>query len=136
MLRQGEIAPMSEDFLDKAAFCKRHGITPRTVDAWVKKGRVERIQGVDLKAYFRLLPEGSPAALPQPPQWAIDLMEQQSRIEAKLDALLAAPPPVAPPLLSSPPDAPSPESAAATEQPGSPPVAHRSWWRRLFYGPG
>jgi hypothetical protein len=134
MLKQREIALMSEDFLDKAAFCKRHGITARTVDAWVKKGRVERIQDVDLKAYFRLLPAGSPAAPPQPPQWALDLMEQQSRIEAKLDALLAAPPPVAPPLLSSPPDAPPPEPAAATEQPGSPPVARRSWFRRLLLG--
>lgn len=126
---------MSEDFLDKAAFCKRHGISPRTVDAWVKKGRVERIQDVDLKAYFRMLPEGSPAAAPQPPQWAIDLMEQQSRIEAKLDALLAAPRPATPPLLSSPPDAAAPEPAPAAPQPSNPPAARRSWLHRLLFGP-
>jgi hypothetical protein len=125
---------MSEDFLDKQAFCKAHGITPRTVDAWVRKGRVERIQDIDLKAYFRLLPEGSPVAAPQPPQWALDLMEQQSRIEAKLDALAAAQRTAAPPLLGSPPDAPPAVETPAAPQPGSPPAA-RSWFRRLLFGP-
>lgn len=129
---------MSEDFLSKADFCKRYGVSPRTVDAWVKKGRVERVQDLDLKAYFRMLPEGSVAAPAQPPAWVADLVAQQARIEAKLDALLAQQPGSAPAALLAESETAASTDAPQPAQPGSDPAAppqRGRWWRRLLYGP-
>ncbi len=59
-----------EPFISKNEFAEKYGVSHRTIDSWVKKGRVERIQDVDLRACFHLLPEGSaPAAVPARSSW-------------------------------------------------------------------
>jgi hypothetical protein len=135
---------MSEEdhFQYKADFARSQGISLRSVDLWVKAGKVERIVDLDRRALFRMAAQPGNALVtqPAPPEWAREIIERQIRIEAKLDALIehtlegdalkrALSGPVQRVTVLPEGDAPAP----ASPQPESSRVTRPAWWR-IFLG--
>jgi hypothetical protein len=137
-------APMSEEdhFQYKADFARSQGISLRSVDLWVKAGKVERIVDLDRRALFRMAAQPGNALVTRQdaPDWAREIIERQIRIEAKLDALIehtlegdalkrALSGPVQRVTVLPEGDAPAP----AVAQPESSRVTRPAWWR-IFLG--
>jgi hypothetical protein len=102
------------------------GKSSRTIDLWVKAGKIERMMDGS-RAYFRVVTLGNTvthaATPPAPPELLVMLTEMRDELRAlraEVSALSALPPAQLPP--------------GNEALPGKQ-VVTRHWWRRLLYGP-
>ncbi|MCA1670596.1 MAG: hypothetical protein LC793_25085 [Thermomicrobia bacterium] len=135
----------------KSQIMVRLGKSSRTVDLWVRAGRIERMQDGS-RAYFRLATPGNAVTPAQPAATSPELValltemrEELRALRAEVAALSALPPAQLPPGYAA-----LPGNAETThEQEAAPPASlptrneaqpgnatqRRSWWRRFVYGP-
>jgi hypothetical protein len=142
MLKQGEIAPMSEEapWQTKSQMMVTLGKSSRTIDLWVRAGKIERMMDGS-RAFFRVVTPGNTATLitsPTPPPELLamltEMRDELRALRAEVAALRALPPaqlPSVTPGDAVTQDATSPGNEA---QPGKQMVT-RHWWQRLLYGP-
>jgi hypothetical protein len=121
---------MSEDespWQTKSQIMVTLGKSSRTIDLWVRAGRVERMQDGS-RAFFRLATPGNsvtreqPAA-PPPELLAVlaEMRDELRALRAEVAALRALPP-------AELPDGNAALPAYDAQRP--------RWWRRFLYGPG
>jgi hypothetical protein len=139
-----DLAPDEKPWMTKSQLAVALGRSSRTIDLWVKAGRVERMQDGS-RAYFRVATPGSratpiahPTTSPEVAQLLAEIRDELRALRADNERLRAAlgalPPPQLP--VATPGDAEIAGNAqGGSEALRSQRVVARSWWRRLIFGP-
>ena len=134
---------MSEDvspWQTKSQIMVTLGKSSRTIDLWVRAGKIERMMDGS-RAYFRLAtpgnavtPRNAPTDSPELLAMLTEMRDELRALRSEVAALRALPPAQLPSV--TPGDAVTQDDAPAgnAAQPGNAPQRGR-WWRRLLYGP-
>jgi hypothetical protein len=110
------------------------GKSSRTVDLWVRAGKIERMQDGS-RAYFRVAtpgnavtPRNAPAESPELLAMLAEMRDELRALRAEVSALRELPPPQLPPVTPG-------NTVTQDAMPLGNEALRRPWWRRLLYGP-